>query len=886
MATYKIKGTRYLRKYTATSKSPVYAASVDAKKAAESMCDLAWERSPEADAQMSYHTEDRDEDGVSGLDKNVMIRDRLDAALFCAEHVGGTHRAYANAACYVFKLPELPAGQSYPRLESCSIQVVSDPYNSAGTRIALHTNATGEIPVACAEVRTGAVHASGVAKRTERTIDGAVYWYPTYEECELRPEGGMALERYIMVVVALENYSVVRGNWLEGSSYIDPVIEIAVDGEITGWGDGSDDVVADAGAAHEFNVARGGEYQSVDGAVSGVYGVEVLETGDRLDDMVLRRGGVPSEKAFGCWFDGAFQGLRGSNGVRHDGNASISCGLVPSRSSYLETGGDHWFQYILVWGDSPLFDQDYNIQNSQASKLIRIVDPADMATFQSISVPSMTQEDLDAGVACAYLEGTNSALRYIYIYTNNGVLNKCLLSRGTYGWTSHSGTTTSPADNRRETGVSVPVCMWGGSPVFKSSDSFFGMMRTYSSAGFTFEIYGTRDAVLDEVWPYSLRSCSLPVQGTVTSEDVLVVAGGFHEVNGKYVKNCIIFTRSGDGSVSFGSPAWADEVTPDTYEGFCITPVSPRLVDAVTGESENTGGYVVTGRFTKLSGVPYPGCAFVTADGEVRSMDALRYEGWEMCSIDSMVLLANGDKMFAGMAGPVEDVYRAEIVDRAVSVAAIESCIGLRSLYARLYKGEIMPVGSEAAGYARAGAGFAVSRVVRDVFAASGLELAEKVSLAVYRMSLSALAVPFSVPVAYNAKKVRVDWPDWAGTTTGGKVNVWLKRGDYLREMPDNVLRDPDIYIGGETVSGWEWLGSIDAVSAGSETSKVFELEKPLTDRLATLMFTAFVDMDSVNPGRDMTLPHGVATEFSADVENGSVEGKESLFEPDITLLG
>ena len=244
MATYKIRGTRHLRKYTAAAETPVYAAAVDAQKIAMTLCDVPWERSPEAEAQMSYHTEEKGEDGLTGLDKNVLIRERLDAALFCAGHVGGMHRAYANAACYVFKLPALAEGQSYPKLESLAVQVVSDPYNSVGARIAVHTNSTGDIPVVCSESRTGAVHAEGVAKRTERTIDGAQYWYPTSERCELRPSGGLQLERYILVVVALEDYSVVRGNWLEGSSYIDPVIEIVVDGEIVGWdGAGAGDTV-------------------------------------------------------------------------------------------------------------------------------------------------------------------------------------------------------------------------------------------------------------------------------------------------------------------------------------------------------------------------------------------------------------------------------------------------------------------------------------------------------------------------------------------------------------------------------------------------------------------------------------------------------------------
>ena len=236
MATYKIKGKRYLKKYTAPRSTPVYAAAVEAQAIVDRLCDVAWEESPEPSAGMAYHTSDEiEETGKPGFDSNTIQREHLDAAAWCAGHSGGQHRAYANAACYVFALPDM---QTYPSLSSIKVKVTSDPYNSSGVRIAIHTNSTGEIPVNCATARTGAAHVEGFAPRTVETVNGTDYWYPTTADCTISPEGGLQLQKYLLVVVALEDYSTVRGNWIEGSAYINPQIEITTSGSITGWTDG------------------------------------------------------------------------------------------------------------------------------------------------------------------------------------------------------------------------------------------------------------------------------------------------------------------------------------------------------------------------------------------------------------------------------------------------------------------------------------------------------------------------------------------------------------------------------------------------------------------------------------------------------------------------
>ena len=244
MSVYKMRGRRYLKKYTSAVATPVYAAATDAQAIVDGMCAVPWTEVDKSHAQMSYHTNEM-------LDRNVEIRDSLDAAAFCAEHVSGMHRAYANAACYVFELPEMAA---YPTLTAVRARVVSDPYNSGGVRLAVHVADSLDIPVDCAIARTGVAYVEGVSPREERVAaDKKTYWYAATEEVEISV--AVQAKRYLFLVVALEDYSRSRGDWLEGSAYILPTVEIETDGELSGWSEGS--VNVDVGG-REFVVREPG----------------------------------------------------------------------------------------------------------------------------------------------------------------------------------------------------------------------------------------------------------------------------------------------------------------------------------------------------------------------------------------------------------------------------------------------------------------------------------------------------------------------------------------------------------------------------------------------------------------------------------------------------
>ena len=235
-AEYRLVGQRHLRLYTAERDTQSYNAAVDAQTVADSLCGVPWTRARSSDATSTSHVNEQ-------LDQNVSNRDRFDAALFCANHTNGTHRAYANAAVYRYRLPDGPL----PRLSRLSVRVSSDPYNALGARIVLFTNATGEIPTDCATCRgenANGIRLAGVAPRVTRIVteggEQKSYWYPntTNAVFDLSAQP-LQLNRYLYVFVLLENYASSRGNWLEGCSYIDNLVSVTTDAPVRGWTEGS-----------------------------------------------------------------------------------------------------------------------------------------------------------------------------------------------------------------------------------------------------------------------------------------------------------------------------------------------------------------------------------------------------------------------------------------------------------------------------------------------------------------------------------------------------------------------------------------------------------------------------------------------------------------------
>lgn len=238
---YRIIGSRNLRKYIGRISEPSYMAEAQAQKIANTFCEIPWEPVSEKSAMTTYHTDAVIDDttGETGFDANVRLQDSFDAAAFCADHVGGMHKVYANAAVYKYKIPTGDVGKT---LQSISVNTTSDPYNAQGVRLHIITNDDGVIPMGCHTLRgensegqviQDGTTAQAVAIRTVRTVDGTDYWYPTVETAVITPTSSFVLGKFLLLVVAKESYSAVRGNWIEGSSFITNDVEIELDSEST-----------------------------------------------------------------------------------------------------------------------------------------------------------------------------------------------------------------------------------------------------------------------------------------------------------------------------------------------------------------------------------------------------------------------------------------------------------------------------------------------------------------------------------------------------------------------------------------------------------------------------------------------------------------------------
>lgn len=870
MATYKIKGQRWLRKYTAKRSSPVYAAAVDAQTVVDSFCEIPWESVFEKDAGMTYHTDEvvDEESKITGLDKNVLIRNSFDAALFCAGHVGGQHRAYANAAVYRYEMPTAAIGLT---LSSISIQVTSDPYNSRGVRLHVFTNSTGEIPMNChtlrgedssGEIIDDGTTAAAVAPRTVETRNKTDYWYPTVETATLSPTGGMTLQKYLFVLVALESYSTVRGNWMEGSSFIKNAVEITLPAPVSGWSSTEvndlSDVTDDSAA---FNVTRGGVCQSVIGSVSGVFGVEVLKTGDSLDDLAYSPDGIPGVAGVVSNIADTVTNLKTS----YSANVKfVSCMTQDYTTPSIDPT---WGQYVIAFADAQFWSGQggsgayMSMRRTGKVANVFLIDGTNKRL--SFQMDQFSEDDVAAGVAFAWIEGRqNSAALKIHVITRNGVeVTSNAYPQTDQAWYSVGGDT-------RTTGVSTPCCICQGYPVYLGSSSITGSGLP-SSISFS----GTVTSV---------RCKDVPIAGTQGCTSVLVVSGDLTMVGGVPVKNCAIVTVA-DGTATVTRPTFDSAITPDAYDGYSVSPVMPRLLD-VTGNVNDVDEYIVTGSFSHLSGIAINGCAMIDSSGKVAEKELAGPDG-RLSFISSMLAICGDVYFYQGSTYNAIRVYPYDAISRALATNITEeqSCIGLRALYAKLYMGAIKPVTVASIGYKRFGAGFSISTGDKSVYSYDGSDVLTVNSVPVYRMSMSALAIPFSTPIDFVARKIRLDWSSFDGSVTGGRFNVWLKNGEYVDELPENVLVRPEMYIGAKSVAGWNYVGSVD-VSDGS-TYKVFDLDEWLNKRLATLMFTAFVSMDDVNPSAETEFPQGVVTEFSVDPNVGSIIGDGSLWNPDITLI-
>ena len=881
MASYKITGKRFVRKYTAANKTPTYAAGADAVKVAESLCEVPWSNtSPDVVATFPAHSGNDKTDG-----ENVTNRDWFDAALFCGEHANGMHRAFANGACYRFTLPDAAVGVSLTELKA---RIFSDPYNAYGARVALFTSSSPDVPMACATCRKGSSADESTSAQSNNGTEStpATEWYSTNTHVEgvaprrsdgtgwfanagaafIRPAGGLELQKYLFVFVLLERYDVARNGYLEGSSYSDPKFDITLSAAVQGL---VEDEVNDCSAAEpvEFNVARGGVLPSLVTGVSGVQVCDVLGNGDPVVGDTVRSFGqarfvvgksAPTIAALNGRIERVYLSNVWNGDISLDGetrNVTV--------------------QFAAVVGD--FADMSFGFRG------LRIIQ---VMPFAGAHVLSSTHETLATGLP---VEVQGAKVKYADIRINGGSFTASAGSVWAFKMDCRVRIATEngflDADAYfKLCAKEAPVEMGlsyidqeghaiGFRPNPREHDEMFGHLNfdgSYFRKGNY--IYSIGEELIPEEirwcrrrveWPVgsilAANKCKYLRPGSSKNADFVCVLNRKQNASGSYKSFVYCFYGSNTSSNNVDV-----ELPFDIVSGRVDWFGMPNNVASTSVDVNLVKGFV-SGSFDYVS----DGVSRHTERGVIFDENTVA-EMPEGCDM----LYRSGNDDILKVAN--ENHRRRYYIENAESKIAVgvDRCVGLRAAYNRLYSSDMKTVA--AVGSSKVGAAFAVriEPSVLDVESDSLVGVSSRVSIL-----SSIVTIPFSCPVKFVANRIRLDWESWSGSATAGSLfNVWLKRDSYLTDIGEDVVKDGRLYTAdGGPVSGFELIGRVDAASA--DRSVVLKVA-PLMCKNATILLSAFVSMDCVNPGaNDETITAGV----------GEIDGANEVaggWMPDVTLIG
>lgn len=893
MATYKLIGSRFLRKYTAKTLSPAYAAALDAQTVVDEFCNVPWELVNPKTSQLAYHTEEvvNKESGRTGLDENVAIRDSLDAALFCAEHSAGMHRAYAQAMCLRFTLPDDAVGAS---LSSLKLKVSSDPYNSGGCRVSAFTNSTGEIPTNCSTVRAGSVHADAQVPRTSQTSGGTTYWYAAQGTVTLTPESAITLQKYLFVFFGLEDYSITRGNWLEGSATLKNLVEITTSADVTGWTDGEIYDLS-AGDASEYAVVAGGVYPDIRDGYSGVDTIQLQRSGEELESSFVPGGkygtdGLRTLSAgkFAEWLDVPAEDITMIQEIKMvtlSGAVATTCDYLViggkfSGGTFTEIPGLYFYDLAKKKFVNPCSLNENRVSTSGTY----VVDP-DLATFAS-------DHGGFAAMGTQRKNSTSQVTNQMFFIARDG------FTRGSSGRVMSmcgidipniDSTDTWKLRESRDGGYSLNLLteLGHGSAILAGKQTSGGgnntnlridLVTADDSNIYFFKIEGTSSSfaakgtlaytgTLNAIRSVNSSLFSLPVTCFAISGELSAVGT---------VSNCTNVVIAGISSAandySAVRPAWDADITPNTYDNFIV---SGGCCSADAASYAST--IIITGDFISLGGnLAYAKIAKVNSSG---SLVAVAHPDNDTLAA-KWAFVDHSNQLLLHAETPIEADSQEYYYNLHPSVTDAQSAIGLRTLYAKLFTGALKNLECAEIQFSdaqRPGALF----VVRGDTVAVPVAAGTTTNLKTWQMTVAKLLVPFAVPTAFRANKIKLDWTALTNVTSGARLACWLKRGAALEEYP--AIKDPAIFDASKSsVDGWELVGTVSAVGTSTAT---FELARALDGRVATLMFTAYLNLDALNPSSEMTLPQGVGIANINGVD-GTTENLYTGWKPDITLIG
>lgn len=849
MATYTLKGTRYIRRYDAPVRTPVYSAASDAAQIAADICNCPWVEIGTAASVFPSHND-------KALDANLETRDLFDAANFCTDHQNGMHLAHANVACYKFALPPDAVGLS---LTSLTARISCDPYCRDGARVAINTNGIGVIPTACEDCRVGRAHAERVAPRTV-SADGST-WYGSTADAVITPSSPIQLGSYLYVFITLETPSYSRDAWLEGAAKAINSFEVALSAAIDGIDDGS--TVDCSRESREYNVCRG-VVPMLPPTASTVRAVTLQASGDD----------IPKEDVFGR--DESGLKIFGSGGflefVAGLPPGSVKNVCIGPLVTKLDTASDPEYgswQYACVCGDfgggsvpgvPGLFVYDMVHDG--------LVDFAD--EFRNLP-PCLTLARLSlehGGISYAsfslseHKDGPDGGHFHTYAL-------RAVAGDGSYITRTAAGA---------QAGVDYLAA------IFRDNDEAFGGRMS----GYDVVVGGARSTHALNVGhsrpmgPALLAGESGSVIVGVTGDGRLLYHGTQVQCDGdvygifKWVSGFVAYGRFtefynvecpyGIASVTFsgGAPVVS---APDWGEMFDVADMSTRRLVPVGSST----GIAAVGTFSSIGGEPFAGAAMAYCDASV-SERGLFAPAWlraarEACGPWGIAaIFPDGRAVCNPSARAPSALPPASLV--VDSVTEQESCVGLRRAFADFQSGSA--VGYGVGTRDQPGVAFVVRRGSAAVPTTDG-----DVSCPTWQIASSSIVLPIACPTDYLANRIRLDWT--GSPTAGSAVSVWLLRGQALTDIPQlSELERTDA----DVVGDWRRVGVVD-VSGDDQTATI--TVDPLDCRVATIVLTARVSMDAVNPDDDTDATFGVGT-LAVNPITGAITG--SGFIPDITLIG
>lgn len=900
---YRIHGARFLRKYTAAEKSSNYAYMADVRKIANTLCKVPWERvSGDVAATTTIHTEE-------GLDWNEPERERFDAAEWCGEHADGYHRAFAQAACYVFKMPASAVGTAIDKIR---VNVTSDPYNPYGARISAMVSDHIDIPMDCQMVREGDVFRSpdsdglGAAPRlyVRDAKTGKETWYSNNEIVELTPGETLTAKQYLFIFVCLENYNRGRDGWIEGSSYIDNDVELTL-------ADACADLVED-----ELNNLA---FEDEDGW------------------RILKDGFLPPRAVTGNGENGS--SVICETGIRfmttlNDGtdcagkNVSHEVGGFISR----ENGTKFWKDGVVINAVFPhaidkIFDVSCDwarvylddVNHCQTNSIVAVTGQGADCIFPEIGVGlceamksqgsykynGLNSSLVDAadwfGINAVYVKAhasNPSGYNYpldVYIFTGGG---GSLQPVGTLTWNFYSREARSFTRNASYSFDSSLIVDFAV-PYFTTPYVYqYGISVSAVNGVALLRVANGKITEVGGMAGTSFPSGGIPFVGSISSIRAavldttstslrFVVSGELTSVNGVACKNCVYVEVSSSGAVSVSRPYFDEGLDVDDGSSLDVVRMSAeKWVIAFSGAAVYSD--------VEYHGVFIIGASGVNPNGNLNKKAATLSDDAHciVCGgygIPNGMVVPYGDRTYTGSyhgyRTQVEDASEAEIVN------------GLRHLFARFERGDMVAPPESGTGSYVGFTGQNGKRlgVAFSLFVGSSSVAVPKPEggtvdkpIRFFGLGSSVLVVPFSHNGTDKYSKLKVDWSRCSVFMSNeARVNVWFKSGHLSDEYPN--CSNPAFYTASaKSVDGWSLVGSFNP-TAGS--SAIFDFDSQ-SNRFGSFMLTAFVDVSGIKETDDLQPFYGLGkmTHNLVDISDGqnrdvSFPDEERDFIPDMSLV-